>query len=163
VGALRILTFVAILFAGFLFGVTAGLFVEQLHPREEATSSAVPVQELLPADRLSKDQIKVYSDHVRIDIAGARWASFTPTGSMLPVLGSTAHALQVIPRNPEDIKVGDIISFHADGAIISHRVIEVGEDETGAYYVTQGDNNPGADPLRVRFEQVDRVVIGILY
>lgn len=82
---------------------------------------------------------------------------------MLPVLGSTAHALQIAPASPADIRVGDIISFRYDSKILSHRVIDAGTDKDGAYYITQGDNNPTPDPVLVRFSQIDRVLVGILY
>lgn len=82
---------------------------------------------------------------------------------MLPVLGPGANALQVIPRTPDEIRVGDIISFSFNGKIVSHRVISIGEDSQGWYAITQGDNNPDPGPLLVRFEQIDRVLVAILY
>jgi signal peptidase len=82
---------------------------------------------------------------------------------MLPVLGSGSHAIQVIPKFPEDIHIGDIISYTLDGTVIIHRVIGTGSDEEGFYFITKGDNNPQPDPEPVRFSQIDRIVVGILY
>lgn len=82
---------------------------------------------------------------------------------MLPVLGQGSHALQIVPKFPEDVHIGDIVSYELDGAVIIHRVIGTGADEEGQYFITKGDNNPEPDPEPVRFSQIDRVVIGILY
>jgi len=82
---------------------------------------------------------------------------------MLPVLGTTAHALQIIPERASDIHVGDIVSFHYQDKIVSHRVIELSADEDGWFATTQGDNNPEPDPVKVRFDNIDRVVVGVLY
>jgi len=136
------------------------LFLQQ--PREEMTAGE-QLKGMLPADRIQKDHVQVYTDHVKISIPGVRWANFSTTGSMLPVLGSGAFALQIVPLKPDDIQVGDIVSYHYDGRIIIHRVIETGSDESGRYFITKGDNNPEADPEPVRFSQIDRIVVGILY
>ncbi|MEM4239827.1 MAG: signal peptidase I [Candidatus Woesearchaeota archaeon] len=132
------------------------------HPREELTAG-VQATGMLPADRIQKDQVQVYTDHVSISIPGVRWANFSATGSMLPVLGSGAYALQVVPLNAGEIQVGDIVSYKYEGKIIIHRVIEINSDESGWYAITKGDNNPEPDPEPVRFSQIDRVVVGILY
>jgi len=164
VGVVRGLALSALLIAFFVLGLTAGLFVDGLEQsREEYTLAEIESPGLLPYDRLSREDVKVFSDSIQIDLPGARWASFSATGSMLPVLGQTAHALQITPRAPEDIHLGDIVSFWHDGRVISHRVISIGKDDRGTYYVTKGDNNPDPDPVLVRFEQIDRVVVAILY
>ncbi len=163
-GVVRVIALLVLPIAFFSFGLAAGLFVDELQQsREEFTLGDDPATGLLPADRISKDDVRVYADHVEIRLPGAQWASFAPTGSMLPVLGTTAHALQINPLNESDIHRGDIVSFRYDGKFISHRVIDIREDEQGTYYVTKGDNNPDADPVLVRFEHIDRVVVAILY
>ncbi|MEM4260442.1 MAG: signal peptidase I [Candidatus Woesearchaeota archaeon] len=118
-----------------------------------------------PADRISQDQIKVYNDRVVIYIDNPQWASFTPTGSMEPVLNEKTNAIEIKPKSIEDIKVGDIISYkskYVDGILI-HRVIYKGNDEEGAYVIVKGDNNPVSDPGRIRFNQIERVVVGLIY
>ncbi len=135
-------------------------FLQQ--PRQEMTAGE-QLTGMIPADRIQKDQVQVYTDHVAINIPGVRWANFSTTGSMLPVLGAGAYALQVMPLKPDDIQVGDIISYKYDGRIIIHRVIEISSDELGKFFITKGDNNPEPDPEPVRFSQIDRVVVGILY
>lgn len=123
------------------------------------------VERASPSDWIKEDQIKVYNDRVIIDLKDAEWASFTDTNSMDPVLDETANAIEIIPKSADDIHVGDIISYksdYADGTII-HRVIKIGSDEEGWYYIVKGDNNQSPDPGKIRFKQIKRVVVAIIY
>jgi hypothetical protein len=163
VGVVRALAFFTLLLAIVLFGFTAFLLLDKMQPREEITLSADTPTGMLPADRISKDQIEVYSDKAVLDVKGLLWANFSTTGSMLPVLGPGAHALQIIPKSAGEIQVGDIVSYKLDSRIIIHRVIEISNDEAGIYFITKGDNNAEPDPFPVRFSQIDRIVVGILY
>ena len=118
-----------------------------------------------PGDWIKEDQIKVYNDKVIINLKDAEWASFIDTNSMDPVLDETANAIQIIPKSTDDIKVGDIISYksdYADGTII-HRVIRIGNDEKGWYCIVKGDNNQSPDPGKIRFNQIKRVLVAIIY
>ncbi|MFH1398554.1 MAG: hypothetical protein ABIG95_00400 [Candidatus Woesearchaeota archaeon] len=118
-----------------------------------------------PCDRVKESQILVFNDHILINVKNAEWATFTDTNSMDPVIDSGANALEYIPAAAEEICVGDIVSYrsrYADGIII-HRVVEISTDSQGWYAVMKGDNNPYSDPGRVRFDQIERVVIGIIY
>ncbi|RME53117.1 signal peptidase I [Candidatus Woesearchaeota archaeon] len=84
---------------------------------------------------------------------------------MDPVIDSGANAIEFVPTSEEDINVGDIISYtspYTTGPVI-HRVIDIGEDENGKYYILKGDNNPRADPGKIRFEDIQRVVLAIIY
>lgn len=118
-----------------------------------------------PENYLNESQIKVYKDRVEIDASNVVWAGFADTKSMLPVINKDSNAIQVIPICPEEVKVGDIISYkslYADGIII-HRVIYESSDENGSYFILKGDNNPSSDPGKIRCSQIQRKVIGILY
>ena len=118
-----------------------------------------------PADRISESQVRVYDDRVVIYIKNPEWATFTDTNSMDPVLDKGANAIQIVPKSEDEIKVGDIISYTSglvDGIII-HRVIDVGRDEKGIYYVVKGDNNRNPDPEQVRFSQITRVLVAVVY
>lgn len=118
-----------------------------------------------PQDHISEEQIRVYNDRVIIMIEDPKWASFTDTNSMDPVIDYGSNAIEIIPDGTSDIQPGDIISYeigYAEGAII-HRVTSTGYDEEGWYCKVKGDNNPFSDPGKVRFEQVRRVVVGIIY
>jgi hypothetical protein len=118
-----------------------------------------------PADHIKEDQIHVYDDKIVIEIKNARWAGFQDTNSMDPVLDKDSNAIQIIPQKPEDIQVGDIISYQSEmfNTVIIHRVVEIKQDEQGIYYVTRGDNNSANDPEKIRFEMVRRILVAIIY
>jgi len=118
-----------------------------------------------PGDWIKEDQIKVYNDRIIIDLKDAEWASFTDTNSMDPIIDETANAIEIIPKSADDIHVGDIISYksdYADGTII-HRIIKIGSDEEGWYCIVKGDNNQSPDPGKIRFKQIKRVLVAIIY
>ncbi len=160
-GGIKLPAFLAIFLAISLLALSANIILTKIEPRTEYGNSNTTG--IMPMDRVSQEKISVFSDKAIISVQGLKWANFSSTGSMLPVLGTGAHALQIIPRNAYDVKVGDIISYNLDNKIIIHRVIELGEDEFGWYAITKGDNNPEPDQLPVRFFQIDRIVVGIIY
>jgi len=118
-----------------------------------------------PINRVSEDKIHVYDDKIVLDVKNASWASFTPTHSMEPLISDKSHGLEVKPKSPAEIKVGDVISYSSDftTGLVIHRVVSTGFDENGWYAVLKGDNNSEQDPGKVRFEQVNGVLIGIIY
>ncbi len=118
-----------------------------------------------PRDRIDEKQIHVLKDKVVIDIENPEWSSFTDTNSMDPVIDKGANAIHIVPEKPEDIVVGDIVAYkskYADGTFI-HRVTGIGFDDEGIYYILKGDNNPSTDPGKVRFDQIERVLVAIIY
>ena len=123
------------------------------------------VERLSPSDRIKEDQIFVYNDRVVIYIDNPEWARFTDTNSMDPLLDDSANAIEIVPKSPEEIRVGDIISYeseYASGTFI-HRVVKTGSDENGWYCTAKGDNNPTDDPGRIRFKQIKRVLVAVIY
>jgi signal peptidase len=76
------------------------------------------------------------------------------SGSMEPQLKTGSVAI-TRPVEAEDIKVGDIITFHSplSEKLISHRVIAV-EDSSSFSFRTKGDANEDADPFVVPAQSV---------
>lgn len=118
-----------------------------------------------PSDHIPEESIHVLQDKVVLDIKDAQWASFTDTNSMDPFIDTGANSIEIKPKSRDEIRMGDVISFKADfdDGIIIHRVVGIGKDEQGAYYITKGDNNPLADPGKVRFEDINGIVVGVVY
>jgi len=118
-----------------------------------------------PQDRISEDNIAVLPERVVISIQGAQWSTFTDTNSMDPVIDKGANAIQVVPQNPAELQVGDIVSYEPVliPGIVIHRIVEISSDEKGWYARTKGDNNSDVDPGKVRFSQIRRVVVAIIY
>jgi len=132
-------------------------------PKQEIKVSNVLINHPSPKDRIDERDVQVLSDRIIIKIDNPKWAKFTATYSMDPVFDTEAHALQIQPRAEKDLQVGDIISYASSQGTIIHRIIEISTDKFGWYAYTKGDNNPDRDPDKVRFRQIKKVVIGILY
>lgn len=118
-----------------------------------------------PNDWIKEEQIKVYSDKIVISLENAEWARFTDTNSMDPVIDSESNAIEIVPKNYSYLSEGDIISYSVEevnGTVI-HRIVETGFDEFGWYALTKGDNLDNVDPFKVRFEDVKRVVVAVIY
>lgn len=118
-----------------------------------------------PYDRITEGSIKVDKEKVTINVQNAEWSRFTDTNSMDPLIDEGTNAIQVVPKTEAEIHVGDIVSYKSDYAdgIIIHRVIEIGYDDSGWYCLMKGDNNSRVDPGKVRFSQIKRVVVAIIY
>jgi hypothetical protein len=157
----------------FALGLAAGLYIAHadggaLQEAPDAlldafNPSALP--QASPKDRIAERQIAVYGDRIVLDIQNAQWARFSDTKSMEPVLHAGANAIELVPHDDQDVQVGDICSYRsefADGDII-HRVVHKGADEQGTYFVFKGDNLATSDPGRVRFAQIQRCVVAIVY
>jgi hypothetical protein len=164
-----------IFIAGWVYGnitTTQAIAVPE-KPKEHPTASWTTMfglmesakERISPHDRISEEQIHVYNDRVVIDIKNAEWASFTNTNSMDPVIDQGANAIQIVPRSTEEIHLGDIVSYKSNivDATIIHRVVRIDSDEKGWFAIMKGDNLNREDPEKVRFEQVQRVVVAIIY
>ena len=116
-----------------------------------------------PFERISEKDISLTKEGVLIKINNPLFARFKDTKSMIPVLNQDSKAIQISPQSERDIRVGDIISFDLDDVTIIHRVIEVGEDEFGWYAVTKGDNALNPDKEKVRFSQIRKLLVVIVY
>ena len=117
-----------------------------------------------PADRIEDSDVNTFSNSVRIDIKNAKLREFIDSNSMDPLIDKGTTTIEIKPKNADEIKVGDIIAYYVEGYDYAfvHRVVEIGEDEEGIYFVTKGDNYYKEDS-KVRFSQVEGIVVGILY
>ena len=64
------------------------------------------------------------------------------SGSMSPTLEVGAVIVSKTPKDNSSLTLGTIITFHTkDGAVVTHRIIEVMQNESGGVeYRTKGDN-----------------------
>lgn len=123
-----------------------------------------PQERPSPSDWVKETQIEMKPDGVTIHINNPQWAILADTNSMDPVFDTGSHLLQFFPTSKDEIHVGDIISYDSPlGFSIVHRVIEINSDSDGWYAITKGDNNPGPDPWKIRYEWITRVTFGIIY
>src|SRR3989344_4990645 len=84
----------------------------------------VPKDVESPSNHIERSQIHVYNDKIVLDIPNARWAEFTNTNSMDPILDIEANSIEITPKTSREVKVGDIIAYQPanfDGLVV-HRV-----------------------------------------
>lgn len=86
--------------------------------------------------------------------------------SMVPSINVYDVVVNTKITSPEDIKVGDVITYNSTDFTIgksisvTHRVQEVMIDSEGNYlYKTKGDNNMVADPVAVQYSNVTGKVL----
>ncbi len=118
-----------------------------------------------PRGRIKNEQILVYDDEVVLKIKNPEWAIFADTKSMDPVIDSSSKAIEIVPESESELRVGDIVAYkskYSDGIII-HRIVDIGNDDDGWYAILKGDNNEQQDPGKIRFEQIKRVVVAVIY
>lgn len=181
---------IEIVASGFVLGIIFTLLISQVASYEKYLEAGSPLVEinntnssftekisavlknydesperLSPYDRIKEDKIFVYNDRVVIYIDNPEWAKFTDTNSMDPILDEGANAIEVVPKNPSDVHVGDIVSYESDYAsgTFIHRVVKIDYDNEGWYAVLKGDNNPDEDPGKIRFKQIKRVLVAVIY
>jgi hypothetical protein len=115
-----------------------------------------------PSTWVADEEIILFDNEVLLRIENVSMSRYASTGSMLPTLGRNSRGLVVVPRDVGQVGVGDIVSFRDFGRLIVHRVVEKGTDEEGVYFITKGDNSDFLDG-KIRFEDIEHVLIGILY
>ncbi|MFC1801619.1 hypothetical protein ACFLZB_04100 [Nanoarchaeota archaeon] len=117
-----------------------------------------------PSDWVEEQQVHVYRDKVVLDMHDVMFSSFTDTNSMDPLLDAEANGLEIKPIEGR-LKVGDVISYNSNtyNGVVIHRIIEISSDDSGDYYVVKGDNSLAEDDELVRFDQIEGVLVGILY
>lgn len=137
----------------------------KLKPIVSSLFDSDPEEVSSPSDWIKENQIFVYNDKIIINLKDAEWAAFTDTNSMDPIIDSSANGIEVIPKSEKEINVGDIASYKSDYAdgIIIHRVIQKGADKDGVYFIMKGDNLPNPDPGKIRFKQIQRVLVAVIY
>ena len=150
---------------GFLSANVAGLFLiygSEIPTSLSNFSLSFNSNNSAPFDFVKENQIQVYDDKIVIDIKGASISSYAPTGSMLPVLDKGSNGIRIVPESEAEIHIGDIITFNQDNMLIVHRVIEIGSDSEGTYFITKGDNSPINDG-KIRCKDIKYITIGIIW
>jgi len=121
--------------------------------------------EISPSSRISSEDIHIYDDRVVIYLKNAFPVRFFDSRSMHPLINKNAFALEVAPESHEALEVGDIIGYKSKAFNITvvHRIINISQDEQGWYALTKGDANPQPDSEIVRFDDVQGVLVGLIY
>ncbi len=116
-----------------------------------------------PQDLIGREQIFLYRDKLIIQKSGLFVSSFADTDSMDPVIDQGANGIEMRPADSDDVQAGDIVSYRKGDDIIIHRVIKTGSDEDGWYALLKGDNEKLYSLSKVRFNQINGVLVGVIY
>ena len=81
---------------------------------------------------------------------------------MKPVLDENSHGIRIIPKSENDIHLGDIVTYEKNNELIIHRVVEIGKDENGTYFIPKGDNN-AVDDGKIRFNDIKYVTVAMIW
>lgn len=100
---------------------------------------------------------------------GTSYTRLACTGSMEPTLKCGDLPLMYPVDSPNDIRVGDIITYnipptrsYPDSDFMIHRVVQIVYTDNGVHYRTKGDDSD-IDPELIPFENVTGKIIGVIY
>ena len=89
--------------------------------------------------------------------------SFDVVGNKIQSIDGT-KTIGIKPTKESDIEIGDIIVFNdKKGNLVNHRVVGIVNYNGTTHYKTKGDNNGGSDHPLVEFNQIEHIIIGLLY
>ncbi|OPX89158.1 signal peptidase I [Pelotomaculum sp. PtaB.Bin117] len=91
----------------------------------------------------------------------AYYPSVILSGSMMPGI-KRGDIVLLRKITGDEVRIGDVIHFHRDKMLITHRVLEIKEDHGVKVFRTKGDNNSGPDPELVSPQQVKGKVIFVI-
>ncbi len=101
--------------------------------------------------------VKSYVNTEEVPDIGGYFPMIVLTDSMLPEI-SSGDLIIARQTDPEDVKVGDVISFFDPAgngtSVVTHRVIEIVEEDGQTKWRTRGDNNNTEDKVLVPFENL---------
>ena len=101
--------------------------------------------------------VKSYVNADEVPAIGGYSPMIVLTDSMLPEI-SSGDLIIAEKIDPKDVKVGDVISFFDPAgngsSVVTHRVIEIVEENGETKWRTRGDNNNTEDKKLVPFENL---------
>ena len=118
-----------------------------------------------PAGIIPMGNVSWKTGEITIKVPGLTLAALEDSNSMDPLFDRGHLLIETTEFNPDELVVGDIVSYHAgSGSYIVHRIESIEEDENGRLFRFLGDNNVGRrDPYLVRAEHLRALVVGIIY
>ncbi len=102
--------------------------------------------------------IGVFSNYIQISVFNKKYSDFFGYSFFVIKTGSMSGTLEIddciIVKITPDVNENDIISYLEDNSVITHRLIQVTEDN----YITQGDANTGKDKPISKSSVIGKVV-----
>ena len=115
-------------------------------------------------DIIPYSAIKVKGTKVTVDFGGAvEIADIDDTNSMDPVFDIGHNVILLKDFDRSELTEGDVVVYQLYGGLISHRIIDIREDEQGRLYQMKGDNNDRPDDYWIRDEHIKYLMVGVIY
>jgi len=115
------------------------------------------------SDIVPRSSITSYNnDYVKITHDCISIGEIEGSGSMEITFGKGHNLITTECFNKDKLSTGDIIGYEMMKSHIVHRIVKIDEDNKGWYAVTQGDNCNYKDE-KVRFDQIEVLVLGVVY
>ena len=76
------------------------------------------------------------------------------SASMEPEIKSGDVIISKVTKQ-QDLQKGDVITFKKNQDVITHRIVDIQNNEEKKYYVTKGDNNKYEDLEKIEYGQIE--------
>lgn len=86
------------------------------------------------------------------------------SGSMEPIIKIKDAVLIKRVDNEDEVKYGDVVTYRAMdpsyyGVLITHRIVDIKEENGEKIYITKGDHNETIDRSPIKFDQINGKVV----
>jgi len=134
----------------FLIGLYLGIATNNIYSRDA------------PSNYLNRSDIIIYSDKVCLNISNASVSNYADSGSMKNTLDENSNGIWIEITSPNDVHIGDIVSYSKGNDTIIHRVIGIENKSNETFFKLKGDNNNFPDPI-VNYSQLKEKTIILVY
>lgn len=135
---------------------------EEVEEKYRDTVDIPSPRDIIAQANISYDEV---AEEITIrDIKSPIWLTTVQDTNSMDATVDAGHTC-ILTKNFEckDLAIGDIIVYEQGGRHILHRIMKIEVDEVGRKYTLKGDNNYYPDPYEVRDEQVEWLLLGVIY
>jgi len=105
-----------------------------------------------------------FAEQIVIEYPNILISGVVGTGSMSPGISSQSMTIGTSAFNPYTLTPGQIIVYRdTEGKTIIHRIYSVKSTPSGICYEAKGDANFYLDPECIKPEQIQRLILGVLF
>jgi len=123
------------------------------------------IQKVGPAGVIEQEDITKLDSGIKIELQNYKIIGVDQVNgmSMLPFMDDKSIMIGIEDYEFEELKLGDIIVYEAEGHTVSHAIIGKNIDANGTYLLLKGWNNYNVDRVKVREDNVLFKITGVLY
>ncbi len=117
--------------------------------------SKATIERPSPKIRIKPEPVHIAGGTLTVTgLSGCFIAAIAPTNSLDPCIDDGMLVVLDPNVNVTDLICGDIIWYETPNYQAIHRIIEIGNDESGWWALCRGDNNPRDDGIKVRSHEI---------